>query len=215
MSAFLTFLCCTLIFILLLLLLLLLLPLQFHLLLSYASSFQAQGSAGIGKLFRVVFSLDPAGKSARFYCAGLALPERKKNRSYAPRAEKTPRSQAVRSPCLKKIARMADRALLHQIIRLGRRLPHLTRLRTFRLEGRIGFREPHYTGWLMGLLALLNGLFPGAAIHLEPVWDDFCAEIHLTIAGSLNLLFVTAVLAQFLSQRSVRDRIKLLRTAAA
>lgn len=217
MSIFFTVLLYIFIFILFLLLLLFLLPLQFHLLLSYASSFQAHGSAGFGKWFRVVFRIDPAGKSARFYWAGLAFPERKKNRPgrYARQPEKIRKAHALRFSRIKRLAGVLDRAFLHQLIRLGKKLLHLTKLHTFRLEGKIGFREPHYTGCLMGVLALLNGLFPGAAIHLEPVWDELCAELHLTMAGSLNLLFVTVVLAKFWSYRSVRDKIKLLRTAAA
>lgn len=50
-------------------------------------------------------------------------------------------------------------------------------------NARIGFDEPHYTGWLMALAGFLQRQNSSYSIHLEGVWDEPCLEGHIMVAG--------------------------------
>jgi hypothetical protein len=56
-----------------------------------------------------------------------------------------------------------------------------------KITGKIGFDEPHLTGWLAAVSSSLHYCCRKTWISIEPVWEDECYELHFLIAGRLRL----------------------------
>lgn len=79
------------------------------------------------------------------------------------------------------------------------------------IKARIGFDEPHYTGWMMGLAGILQRQNSCYRIDLEGVWDEPCMEGQMVISGKFCLAELFWQLLKFLLQPKVRSSIKKLR----
>jgi hypothetical protein len=55
------------------------------------------------------------------------------------------------------------------------------------IKGKIGFTEPHYTGWLAAFLNSIYYSCHPAFIDLEPVFDDECFTIESKLSGRIPL----------------------------
>jgi hypothetical protein len=87
---------------------------------------------------------------------------------------------------------------------------------------RIGFSEPHYTGWVMAAAALLQAENNRYTIHIEGNWVEPCLDGEILVAGKiisarilwevLKFLFSSEVISYY---RSRRKRIIAVRTQTA
>lgn len=57
--------------------------------------------------------------------------------------------------------------------------------RHVKVIARIGFSEPHYTGWMMALAGMIKINNNAYTIHIEGVWDEPCLEGELGLAGKV------------------------------
>jgi len=80
------------------------------------------------------------------------------------------------------------------------------------INARIGFTEPHYTGWLIALAGILQGLNNSYCIQVEGVWDEPCLEGALTLAGRLVLAQLLWHFFKFLLKPEIRSAYRLIRT---
>lgn len=80
------------------------------------------------------------------------------------------------------------------------------------VKARIGFSEPHYTGWLMALAGILPAMNKTYHIQLEGVWDEACLEGEIIIAGKLMLLQLLWQFISFILKPEVRSAYKRIRT---
>lgn len=57
----------------------------------------------------------------------------------------------------------------------------------FMLQGRIGFDEPHLTGWFLGFAQSLKCCCARYCLNIDPVWDDECYELAFILTGRIRL----------------------------
>lgn len=79
------------------------------------------------------------------------------------------------------------------------------------VKARIGFSEPHYTGWLMALAGFLQAMNHSYIIHLDGVWDEPCLEGEISLAGRLILVQLVWQLLKFILKPEIRSAYKRLR----
>lgn len=76
------------------------------------------------------------------------------------------------------------------------------------VNARIGFSEPHYTGWLMAVAGMLQASHHAYHIQLEGVWDETCLEGELVIAGWLMPVQLLWQLLKFILKPEIRAAYK-------
>lgn len=87
----------------------------------------------------------------------------------------------------------------------------IIRPHTMLIKARIGFSEPHYTGWLMALAGILQAMNNNYNIQLEGVWDEPCWEGELVLTGQLILILLLWQLLKFILKPEVRSAYKFIR----
>lgn len=80
------------------------------------------------------------------------------------------------------------------------------------IRARIGFTEPHYTGWLIALAGILQAMNHAYNIQLEGVWDEPCFAGELILAGRLILIQLLWQLLKFILKPEIRSAYKRIRT---
>jgi hypothetical protein len=75
----------------------------------------------------------------------------------------------------------------------------------FSIKGKIGFAEPHYTGWLAAFSNSIKYSCHNAFIDLEPVFDDECLEIESTLRGRLHIGLILVKVGWFFFINWVRN----------
>ncbi len=85
------------------------------------------------------------------------------------------------------ITSILDKEFRRRGLVLIRDLFRILKPEQFSIKGKIGFAEPHYTGWLAAFSNSIKYSFHNAFIDLEPVFDDECLEIEFTLRGRLRL----------------------------
>lgn len=78
----------------------------------------------------------------------------------------------------------------------------------FSLEGKIGFDEPHLTGWLAAFTAILENCCNHTFVDLEPVWEDEQYEFEALIKGSLSAGLILAKTGWFFLSIRTRNLFK-------
>ncbi len=77
--------------------------------------------------------------------------------------------------------------------------------RRIELNGRIGFDEPHLTGWFAALKSIIQE-YPGQSwCDLQPVWDEEYYNINLLVEGRIIVFLLLYRVARFmLSRRTIK-----------
>jgi hypothetical protein len=75
----------------------------------------------------------------------------------------------------------------------------------FSIKGKIGFAEPHYTGWLTALVNSINYSCHNTIIDLEPVFDDEFLAIESTLRGRIFLGLVLVKVGWFFFINWIRN----------
>jgi len=83
------------------------------------------------------------------------------------------------------------------------------------LRGRVGFDEPHLTGWLTAFGYVIKGFSRKADFFIEPVWHDEYYEINMKIEGKIVIVLLFLRVARFMFSRRTRQFLKLLKKERA
>lgn len=111
-----------------------------------------------------------------------------------------------------KVMGSLDRALIKNgIVFLGDILS-LLKPAKFALNARIGFDEPHLTGWLAAFIYTLKYCGPaGIKLDIEPVWDEEHYEFNYSIEGRLLIAALAFRTVRFLLAGRTREFLKTMR----
>lgn len=101
--------------------------------------------------------------------------------------------------------------LMHPIGELIKGIWCIIRPQNMIIKARVGFAEPHYTGWLMALAGILQAMNHAYRIELEGVWDEPCIEGALILTGRLILAQILWQLLKFFLKPEIRATYKLIR----
>lgn len=79
----------------------------------------------------------------------------------------------------------------------------------------IGFDEPHYTGWLMGLISVLSNFNNAFRIDVTGVWDEPCFKGEFKATGRFFPARLLGQVLIFIMHPKIRPAIKQLRLIPA
>ncbi len=85
------------------------------------------------------------------------------------------------------ILTVLDKSLRTRGLNLINDLLHILKPDQVEITGKVGFDEPHLTGWLAAVSSSLHYCCRKTCISIEPVWEDEYYELHFLIAGRLRL----------------------------
>ena len=88
---------------------------------------------------------------------------------------------------------------------LIRDLKSILRPDQFSIKGKIGFEEPHYTGWLAALANSIHYSCQNTFIDLEPVFEDEYFALESTLRGRLRLGLILIKVGWFFFINWVRN----------
>ncbi len=114
-----------------------------------------------------------------------------------------------------KILRTVDREFLRNGLSLFTDMLKILRPEKIALRGRVGFDEPHLTGWLTAFGYMIRGFCKGAVFALEPVWHEEYYEINLSVEGKILSAVVLLRIVRFMLSRRTRQFLKLLKQEKA
>ena len=106
--------------------------------------------------------------------------------------EEITKSKDKKKKGLAMISSILDREFRRRGMALIRDLVKILKPEELFLKGRIGFAEPHLTGWLAAAVSSLKYCCNQCLIDLEPVWEDeyYAFEARLTGKISVGLILV-------------------------
>jgi hypothetical protein len=140
-----------------------------------------------------------AGRFRRF--AGKPKPSIEPGGSERGEAESVPK----RTSAAERIRSAIDVSRRHRshVKLVMREIPLLVRIDRFDARVKLGFGDPSLTGWIVGMLAAINGMLPERFV-IRPEWDFTRAVI--SGGGSLSLTFRSHLFWVHLARELVRMR---------
>lgn len=105
-----------------------------------------------------------------------------------------------------------DHGMKNLLIELVKNTWHIIRPKEMLVKTRIGFSEPHYTGWLMAVAGALQAANNCYQIQLEGVWDEPCLEGELRLSGRLIPVLLIWQFINFALKPEVRLAYKQFRS---
>ncbi|MDZ4131672.1 MAG: hypothetical protein U1E11_00895 [Dethiobacteria bacterium] len=85
------------------------------------------------------------------------------------------------------ILTILDKSLRTRGLKLINDLLQILKPDQVEISGKVGFDEPHLTGWLAAVSSSLHYCCRKTWISIEPVWEDECYGLHFLIDGRLRL----------------------------
>lgn len=73
------------------------------------------------------------------------------------------------------------------------------------LKGKVGFEEPHLTGWLAAFTQSLKFCCKNESINLEPIWEEECCELEALICGRIMTGLILLKISWFFLWLKVRQ----------
>lgn len=114
------------------------------------------------------------------------------------------------------VLRCLDRELMGNMRRLLGDLLRILRPHQLELTGKVGFSEPHLSGWLTGLQYMLKGYEGNIKVDIEPVWEEEYYKVNFTIGGRVPVFLMIIRLVRFiLTWHNLKFLIKLKKEKAA
>lgn len=105
----------------------------------------------------------------------------------------------------------ADRELLADAWDLIKNLFRIFKIHSFKVQGRIGFYEPHLTGLLASFLYSVKSACWNYSSDLELVWDEEVCDLEVKAAGKVLLAVATFYIIRFLLSKNTRKVWKKIR----
>lgn len=106
---------------------------------------------------------------------------------------------------------MKDRALKLALLDLAKGIWKVIRPRKMVIKAKIGFSEPHYTGWLMAAAGWLQAASQNYQIQVEGVWDEAWLEGDMMIGGRVMPARLFWQILKFIIKPEIRSAYKHLR----
>lgn len=100
----------------------------------------------------------------------------------------------------------ADRKFLKSILTFSRDILKMIGPESLEIRGKVGFEDPCYNG----CLAALNWFFKTSVplekvkVNLEPVWEEECADVVVSISGKVIVCFILYRTIKFLLAAETR-----------
>lgn len=113
------------------------------------------------------------------------------------------------------VLRSLDRKLIESFLAFLRDFLEMLMPDKLKINGRFGFSEPHYNGWLAALACILNESYGAIKLEIEPVWEEEHCEFSFIIEGRVILCIMLFRAARFLLARRTREFIKIMRKERA
>lgn len=106
---------------------------------------------------------------------------------------------------------ITDRELLADVWDLIKNLFRVFKIHSFKVQGRIGFYEPHLTGLLAAFLYSVKSACRNYSSDLELVWDEEFCDLEVKAEGKFLLAAVTFYLLCFLLSKNTRKVWKIIK----
>ena len=152
-------------------------------------------------------SLDKPGQ-VKIIIAGLSFsidPEK-----WAKKDQK-PEKKDQEGPSPVRIIRNIDREFLGNGLTLFIDMLNILRPKKIALRGRVGFDEPHLTGWLTAFEHMIRNLCKEAVFNIEPVWHEEYYKVNLLVEGKIIAALVLFRIVRFMLSRRTRKFWKFLK----
>jgi len=196
----------------LLCLLFLLVPIKYKFDGGYEQSLQVNISVRLIALLTVVATWD-SGRSkpgrVKIIIAGLSFelhPER-----WGKEDQKPEEKDQAGPPFGRVFLHGFDRELLGNGLALVVDMLKILRPEKIALRGKIGFDEPHLTGWLTAVSYLVKGFCKEAEFVFEPIWHYEYYEINLEVEGKIVSVLILFRAVRFILSRRTRQFFKMLK----
>ncbi len=79
------------------------------------------------------------------------------------------------------------------------------------IQARVGFDEPHYTGWMMGMAGILQRQSNSYRINIEGAWDEPCMQGELSLSGRVIPAMVIGLLIKYILRPKIRSYLRQMR----
>jgi hypothetical protein len=185
----------------LLCLFLLLVPIRYKVSGEYENAFLVDFNIRISPLFIAVGtwkSTPEVPMQARLVIFGIPLPLHPEKWGKKENEKKEKKKEKGRKNHFSEAFRILDRGFIKSGTVLIRDLLKLLQPARIEIKGRLGFEEPHLTGWLAALNGILEGCCSALWLDIEPVWDEENHEISILVEGRLVAGAILLRVARFL-----------------
>ncbi|MDO9533845.1 MAG: hypothetical protein Q7J85_00605 [Bacillota bacterium] len=109
------------------------------------------------------------------------------------------------------VLRSLDREFLRSIQALLGDLLRMLRPKKLEVNGKFGFPEPHYTGWLAAFTYMLEECCEVSKLQIEPIWEEEHYEFSFEIEGRVTVFLMLFRVARFILARKTREFLKMLK----
>ncbi len=101
-----------------------------------------------------------------------------------------------------------DKDLRIRGITLAKELIHILKPDTFNVKGKLGFDEPHLTGWLSAITESLKYCATEYNVDLEPIWDGEYYEVEAILEGRIRTGLILIKIGWFFLTYKTRQHFK-------
>ncbi len=185
-------------------LLVLIIPIRYKLDGGYADLFWLNASLRCSPLVIVrgnIKSAPQAEQHVQLVLLGIPItmhPEKWKSKEDKPEKEKNKQSKKKSGSGLFKIL---DRDLRVRGVGLVGDLLRILKPDRLELNGKIGFDEPHLTGWLAAVCHSLQYCCKNTLINIEPFWEEEHYDLNFLLDGKIIIGLIILKIAGFASGR--------------
>lgn len=109
------------------------------------------------------------------------------------------------------VLRSVDRDFLGSVMALTGDLLGMLRPKKLEVNGKFGFPEPHYNGWLAAFTYMLRECCVASILQIEPVWEEEHYEFSFIIEGRVTVFLMLFRVLRFLLAHKTRGFLKMLR----
>jgi hypothetical protein len=115
----------------------------------------------------------------------------------AKKEEEITKTKDKKKKGLAMVSSILDREFRRRGLALIRDLVNILKPEELFLKGRIGFAEPHLTGWLAAAVYSLEYCCNQCIIDLEPVWEDEYYAFEARLAGKISVGLIVVKVGWF------------------
>jgi len=159
-------------------------------------------------------------KQIKILFAGLSftlqsdkLGKGKKEKEKKEKDKKTKKKEKKHSKSLSfpTVLRSLDGEFLKSILALLGDLLGMLKPTKLEFNGKIGFPEPHYNGWLAAFIYTLEECCEVSKLQVETVWEEEHYEFSFIIEGRITIGLMLFRIARFMLARKTRKFLKMLK----
>ncbi|QGT98823.1 hypothetical protein SYNTR_0230 [Candidatus Syntrophocurvum alkaliphilum] len=186
--------------ILALLILLIVVPIEYKIAGGYKNAGFITLSSKIAGILKIHFRYQPSESKLYFSILGLnkelSLEEehekptiKKEEKNNNKKVKKTSQNSKA-SPPSEIIKSLLRKDFIKEGFGLVISIINIVRPEKLKINGNIGFDEPHYTAWLLAFSSAFNSTFNNFDVNIVPVWGEEYFEAEIEVEGKITIILI-------------------------